>query len=127
MSIKSDFDAILKDWGHNVYLQRATLDEHNNRVYSTALEQHTTRYTVGIHRNLPRTQDEAMEGVLNPTDRTYYFRSDVNPYEGDRIYDYLDRAENDQEVWLINSSVAMRGEDGQISFWVAGVTRIIPN
>lgn len=127
MSIRSDFETIIKDWGHDVYLQRANLNEDNQLIYSHNVEKHTTRFTVGIHRNLPRAQEEAMEGILNSTDRTYYFKHDVKPFEGDRIYDYLDRAPNDQEVYLINATVGLRGEDGQISFWVAGVTRIQPS
>lgn len=127
MSISSDFESILKEFGHDVYLQRSSIDEDGQITYANTLEKHTTRFSVGIHRNLPRTQEEAMEGILNTTDRTYYFSKNVNPFEGDRIYDYLERAENNQEVWLINATVGLRGEDGQISFWAAGVTRISPN
>lgn len=128
MSIRSDFEAVLKNYGHDVYLQRASIDpERNELIYSNSLEKHTTRYSVGIHRNLPRSGEEAMEGILNTTDRTYYFKYDVKPFEGDRIYDYLDRAENDQEVYLIQATVAMRGEDGQVTFWTAGATRTWPN
>lgn len=128
MTIKSDFERIIKDYGHDVYLQRSQVDPDTKEFkYSNKLEKHTTRYSVGIHRNLPRAREEAMEGVINNTDRSYYFKYDVKPFEGDRIYDYLDRAENDQEIWQISSTVAMRGEDGKISFWVAGVTRISPN
>ena len=124
--MRSDFERIIKDYGHDVYLQRSSVDD-GVISYSNTLEKHTTRFSVGIHRNLPRAQEESMEGITNTTDRTYYFQYDVKPYEGDRIYDYLDRAENDQEVWLINSSVGMRGVDGKIEFWACGVTRVDPN
>lgn len=126
MSMRSDFENVIKQYGHNVYLQRANIVD-DDIQYSNKLEKHTSRFSVGIHRNLPRSQEEAMEGVTNTTDRTYYFKYDVNPYEGDRVYDYLDRSEDDKEIWLINSSVGMRGDDGHISFWVCGVTRIWPN
>jgi hypothetical protein len=128
MSIRSDFEQILNQYGHDVYLQRAHLSpDCNEMIYSNSLEKRTTRYSVGIHRNLPRSGEEAIEGVLNTTDRSYYFTHEVNPFEGDRIYDYLERADGNQEVYLIQSTVAMRGEDGHIAFWVAGATRIYPN
>src|SRR5690606_31686960 len=116
MTMRSDFEKILKEYGHDVYLQRAQLVD-SQIVYSNTLEKHTTRFSVGIHRNLPRAQEESMEGITNITDRTYYFKYDVKPYEGDRIYDYSDRSEDDKEVWLINAAVGMRGVDGQIIFW----------
>lgn len=125
--MRNDFEDILTRYGHDVYLQRADLDDCGERVYSDTLEKHTTRFSIGIHRNLPRSQAEQMEGILNTTDRSYYFKYDVNPFEGDRIYDYLDRNEDDKEVWLINSAVGLRGTDGRIIYWVAGVTRIWPN
>lgn len=125
--MRNDFENILKQYGHDVYLQRSDSSADGERVYSNTLEKHTTRFSVGVHRNLPRAQEESMEGVTNTTDRTYYFKYDVKPYEGDRIYDYLDRSEDDKEVWLINASVPMRGIDGKIIFWAVGVTRIWPN
>jgi len=126
MSMRSDFEDIIKQYGHDVYLQRSSVVDGEIK-YENTLEKHTTRFSVGVHRNLPRSQEESMEGITNTTDRTYYFKYDVKPYEGDRIYDYLDRSEDDKEVWLINSAVGMRGDDGHISFWVCGVTRVWPN
>lgn len=128
--MRSDFEQILKEYGHDVYLQRKKPNEDElleKDEYFDNLEKHTARFSVGVHRNLPRAQAEQMEGLVNTTDRTYYFKHDVNPYEGDRIYDYLDRAPRDMEVWSVSASVGMRGANGQIIFWVAGVTRIHPN
>ena len=127
MTIRSEFEQIIKEYGHNVYLQRSKVEEDGEITYSDKLEKHTTRFSVGVHRNLPRSQEEAMEGILNSTDRTYYFAAGVKPFEGDRVYDYLDRAPEDQEVWLINATVGLRGEDGRICFWAAGVSRIHPS
>ena len=125
MSMRSDFQAILKEYGHDIYLQRKIGS--GPESYSNVLEKHTVRFTIGIHRALTQAQDEAVEGILNTTDRSYYFMYDVKPFEGDRIYDYVDRAPNDQEVWVIDSTVGMRGEGGQIVHWICGVTRIRPD
>jgi hypothetical protein len=126
--MRSEYEQVIKEYGHDVYLQRSQVDPDTKEItYSNTLEKHTVRYSVGVHRNLPRSGEESMEGILNTTDRSYYFKHDVNPFEGDRVYDYLQRAENNQEVYLVQATVAMRGEDGQIAFWVAGVTREFPN
>lgn len=125
--MRDSFEGILKEYGHNVYLQRLIRNPDGTDTYSNVLEKHTTRFSIGIHRALTQARDEAIEGVINTGDRSYYFMHDVKPFEGDRIYDYLDRTEGDQEVWLINSAVGLRGDGGQIIHWVAGVTRIRPN
>lgn len=68
-----------------------------------------------------------MEGLTNTSQRTYYFLPDVNPYEGDRIYESEERTEDKQSIWSIDQVVGMRGVRGEIIYWIAGVTRIKPN
>ncbi len=127
MTMRDDFRRILQNYGHNVYLQRLKeVDECGNEHYSDVLEKHTSRFTIGIHRGLTQAEKEENEGVMNASDRSYYFMHDVRPFEGDLIYDYNDRAPNDQEVWKITSAVGLRGDDGQIVHHICGVVRSRP-
>jgi hypothetical protein len=127
MSMRSEFDKILKQHGHNIYLQRSIVDEDSEITYSDALEKHTSRFSIGIHRALPRAKEEALEGILNTTDRSYYLKYDVNPFENDRIYDYSPRAPGQTEVWKIDAVVGLRGDNGRVIYWVLGATREIPS
>lgn len=127
MSMRSDFESILKNYGHDVYLQRHTLGPGGEIEYSNSLEKHTSRFSIGVFRSLPSSREEAIEGIFNTSERAYYFKYDVHPFENDRVYDYNDRAPSTQEIWLIDAAVGMRGEDGRIIYYVAGVTREEPN
>lgn len=128
MSMKSDFDKILKDYGHKIYLQRRSQTTDCDGVeYREELEIHLTRFSIYNNRGLPNTQTEQMEGLLNSSGRVYYFKSDVCPYEGDRIYEEDFRTPNKQTVWVIEQAVPERGNSGVVVYWAVGAGRISPN
>lgn len=119
LSPRGKMDQILKEWGHNVILQRRVDDEFVN-----TLERHTVRHMYPANRGLPQVAEEEPEGIVHNADMIYYFRYDANPAEGDRIYE---EDPNGKTTWLIDYSLPMRGRGGQIVYWVAGVTRENPN
>ena len=121
--MKEEFDQILKDYGHKVYLQRKIQDSDGDDVYSNEFEIHLTRYTV--NQNLSTIQTEEVVGIVDTSERLYYFRSEVHPFEGDRIYEYDPRVV--QTVWEMDAVTMMRGLGGQLEYYTAGVTRIRPN
>lgn len=123
--MKLEFEKILKGYGHDVFLQRRTQETGATLVYSDKLEVHTTRYTLTNNRALTGTQQEQKEGLLNTSERVYYFKSDVNPCEGDRIYEQDPRL--GQTVWVIDQAYPFRGENGLFIYWSVGATRIKPN
>ena len=125
--MQQNFANILKFYGHDVWLQRRTQTTDTKPAYSETLEKHTTRFSIYNSRGLASAQVENMEGLTNTSQRTYYFLPDVNPFEGDRIYESEERTEDRQSIWSIDQVVGMRGVRGEIIYWVAGVTRIKPN
>ncbi len=125
--MQSQFKGILAKYGHNVMLQRCSKDSDGRITYSDELERHTTRFSVYNGRNLPNVQAESIEGITNTSGRVYYFLPEVNPYEGDRIYEQDSRAHDNQTVWALDSAVPMRGINGDIVYWWCGATRIRPN
>lgn len=129
----SEFDKILKQYGHDVYLnRRIRSDGHDQGSYSDVLEIHTVRHilTFGL-----TSQDEAMEGILNTSERFYWFRLNAQPLEGDRIYEAepdlrIDKTipqQIDQTVWVIEAVIPNRGLNGEIDFYKVGVSRFRPS
>ena len=128
MSMKSEFDAIIRKYGHEIVLQRrdqSTKDKEPG--YLPKLEKHRTRFSIANTRNLANAQTEQMEGLVNTTNRVYYFKADVCPYEGDRIYETDYRSEDKQTIWVIEQAVPERGKGGSLVYWATGATRIVPN
>jgi len=121
MSMKSEFEKIIRNYGHDIFLQRHTLDDKGLPIYDTTFERHTIRHRLSSNRSLTGAQREMMEGVLNTSERIYYFRTDAIPSERDRIY------EEDDTKWSIDQVMPLRGENGIISYYVAGATRIRAN
>ena len=127
---------VLRNWGHDVLLQRRTPD---GRDWTTALERHTVRHRYPANRGLPQIMQEREEGIVHTVDMLYYFRREAHPREGDRIYELDERFTgrgrcadielNDpgQTTWLIDYAVPMRGRNGIIVYYIAGVTRENPN
>lgn len=125
--MKNDFDSIIRQYGYDILLQRRTQNIKGIPSYSEALEKHTVRSDSPNSRTMTKTQSEQMEGLVNTSERIYYFRSEVNPYEGDRIYELDYRNSSYQSVWVIDQAFPMRGLDGHIIYWATGATRIKPN
>jgi PAS domain-containing protein len=124
-SMQAKFKGILQRYGHNILLQRRTQDA--NPTYSDTLERHTVRFSIYNARTLPHLQVEKAEGLINTAQRVYYFMAEVNPWEGDRIYEEEFRTPDKQSVWVIDQAVPMRGINGEVIYWYAGATRIRPN
>jgi hypothetical protein len=125
--MKKDFDAIIRQYGYDIFLQRRTQNSDEIPTYSEVLERHTVRSGMASSRSLMNSQDEMIEGLLGTSARIYYFLSDSNPYEGDRIYEVDFRSEKLQSVWLISHVFPQRGLDGHVVYWIVGVTRSKPN
>lgn len=126
-NMRSEFESILRQYGHDIFLQRRTQNTSGLPTYSDTLERHTVRFSVTATRTIPKTQAEQMEGITNTSERIYYFKNDANPYEGDRIYESDLRNEENKTVWVIDQAIPMRGLGGNIVYWYAGATRIKPN
>lgn len=124
-SMEGKFNSILKKYGHDIYLQRHVETSEGEVSYSDTLEVHTTRYSTYTPRNLPNARQEQMEGIVSTFERVYYFKKDVNPYNGDRIYEEEFRPE--KSVWLIDQVTPMRGVGGTIVYWAVGCTKIRPS
>lgn len=121
---------ILRDYGHNVYLQRrgadVDVDQYRKAQYSNKLERHTVRHMHPSSVGLAGATQQAREGVETNVDRVYWFRWDVNPTEGDRIIDHKPEGNPPtlkQEAFLIDYAQPMRGNGGRIEYWSCGATR----
>lgn len=126
-AMQASFDSILRRYGHNIYLQRSSQSTDGPITYSDILERHTVRWSIYNNRGLQNAQQEAQEGILNTTARVYYFKADVFPYEGDRIYEEEARPTDKKSVWTIESVAPMRGDNGKIIYFACGCGRISPN
>lgn len=128
-TMREDFEHILKMYGHDVFIQRAKAYIPGQPVsYEEKLERHTTRHMLPTTRGLPTVTQEQIEGLLYTAERLYYFKHDVVPYEGDRIYEIDEsRTSGRQAVWNIDSAMPMRGRHGNIIYWIVGTTRERPN
>jgi len=127
MRMKSDFDGILRRYGHDVYVQKRILDDKGNISFSDTLTKYTVRHSLINNRALPQSRIENEEGITNTADRLYYFTSEANVYEGDRIYEDEPDAPGGKTVWSIDQVLRMKGNHGDLVYKVAGVTRIRPN
>lgn len=114
---------ILRNYGHNVLLQRATADGKN---FTGQLERHTVRHMEPTAR-LGLVQQEQFEGTVRDVDLVYYFLAEANPRDGDRIYERDERWPHRQTTWIIDYALPMRGERGQIEYWAVGATRESPS
>lgn len=113
-------DRVLKDWGHDIILQRASSEEWK---WTGEYERHTVRSMYPSARGLTGVTEERKEGLVQTVDMIYYFRRDACPREMDRIYERDDRYPSGQTTWLIDYALPMRGKGGLVDFWTVGVTR----
>jgi hypothetical protein len=128
---------VLRDYGHDIYLQRRVADNLEvcrKAQYSPVLEKHTTRHMHGGSMGLSGAADDMEEGLVTSAEHVYWFQWDVNPREGDRIYEPDPRYDDDpdprkryQSLWEIDFAQPMREKRGRIAFWACGVTRTSPD
>lgn len=127
IDLRANVDNILKNWGHNVFLQRNAVrhgegpwDLRANRGFLDRLEKHTvTDRWPNQTGGLTRVKEERREGLVQTVDKIYYFRWDSNPNDGDRIYD---GDPNGYRVYLIDWALPARGWKGRIEYWTIGAT-----
>lgn len=117
------FKKILKEWGHDVLIQRRLSDD---GMYSSKFEKVTTR-SVTSARYLASTKDEQNEGVFVNSDRVYYFESAIRPNPGDRIYEESESSLEDYILYGIEECYPVRGRGGKIDFWTVGATKLEPS
>jgi hypothetical protein len=126
--LRRTLHGILRDYGHNVYLQRRVANVTNGPYveprYTERLEKHTVREMIPSTVQLANILEEQTEGNVTTVDKVYWFMWDVNPKKGDRIYD--DRPTG-REIYTIDYAYPYRGQKGRIEYWGAGVTRAVPN
>jgi len=125
--MKSNFESILKKYGHDIFLQRRTQSTDNQVSYSDKLEIHTVRYSIPNNRTIMNKGQEEIEGLLSTSERVYFFKESAQPFDGDRIYEENPRTETNQTVWSIDTVVGLRGIAGEIVYYIASATRIQPN
>ena len=119
----TQFDAILRKYGHNIYLNRRLPDVSETPKYSDKFEIWTVRHRVP--QSLSSVEKDTAAGILNTSERLYYFQAIAHPFDGDRIYE--DDPRVDQTVWVIDTAVPMRGLNGELDYYIVGATRIRPN
>lgn len=126
--MRIQFETIIRKYGHNIYLQRRSKDADcpSEALYPDVLEKHTVRFSIANTRSLMGRTQEQMEGILSTSERIYYFLINAHPFDGDRIYDYDENAKI-QTIWTVDTSIPMRGLNGNIEYYSAGVTRTLPN
>ena len=119
ISIEKTFAKLLREWGYDVYIQRKM----SNGNYSNQLEKVTTRSVFQNGKNNTQAKQEQNEGIEINSEVVYYFESNVNPQEGDRIYEQLPNAHKKQTIYIIDAASPLRGRLGKISYWSVGATR----
>ena len=130
MNLRSEFDAILREWGHDVLLQRRINpfeEENRETMFSNTLEKWTVRHRLPSNASLPNAQNEAAQGIMHEVDMLYYFSHEAVPREGDRIYEETEGFPDDFITWIISYSLPMKGKGGELVYWVVGVIRETPS
>lgn len=123
INAKGVFNKILKEWGHDVLLQRRLSDD---GMYSDKFERITTRHVTAASRYLASTKEESIEGLLINSDRIYYFEAKINPKPGDRIYETSHSPLEDYALYLIEDCYPVRGRYGELNFWTVGASKEEP-
>lgn len=116
--LKRSLDKILREWGHDIVLQRTTSSKN---TFSNKLERHTVRHMYPANRGLPNILEELPEGIIHNVDLLYYFRADAKPNEDDRIYEQDEG--HGQRTYIIDFALPMRGRGGEIVYYICGASR----
>jgi len=119
INLERSFKSILQKWGHDVYIQRIM----SNNNYKDTLERVTTRNVFASGVINAKSSQELIEGIVVNSEVVYYFEAEINPQEGDRIYESTPNALNKQTIYLIDTCSPRRGKNGKIIFWVVGATK----
>lgn len=130
INLRATFDKVMRTTGHNILLQRRSMDDtenpHPQKIWSNTLERHTVRHRYGNNIGLQKIQQTEEEGQVHNVDMIYYFRWDSNPREGDRVYEMDERFNKNLATFLIDYALPMRGKAGEVTYWVVGASRESP-
>jgi len=121
---KRAFKKILREWGHDILLQRRMSDDF---IYSPTFERITTRHFFPSAETLSQIKKEDNEGVTTSVDLIFYFEAEVNPKEGDRIYEDSDNNLNGPSIYIVDYAAAVRGRFGLVVYWIVGASRETPS
>lgn len=117
---KKSFNRILRQWGHDVYVQRIL----PNGNHCDHFERVTTRQVGQSGMTNANSSTETQEGLLTNYDAVYYFEENIFPKEGDRIYEnYSFKSSKNYTMFSIAAVTAVRGRFGKINYWTVGATR----
>lgn len=126
--IRLSFESTLRKYGHNILLQRRISEyTDDDPTFKNELERHTVRHMHPGSKALAGIAQEMDEGITHTSEMVYWFKFDVNPAPGDRIYENIELYPNSLSIFTIDKSIPMRGRGGQIAFWACGVTQEEPN
>lgn len=117
---KRSFNKILREWGHDVYIQRIL----PNGNHSNEFEKVTTRQVgqSGITNSMSTKEED--DGLITRYDAVYYFDESVRPKEGDRIYEnYSIKVQKNYTMFRVSAATAVRGRNGKIIYWIVGASR----
>lgn len=129
MSWRNKFNYIIREYGHNVYLQRRTIDRgvrnysyRENSGFSDTLERHTVRSRLaGRSNSIPGIKEEMHEGLTQSVDKIFYFLHDANPDKHDRIYE---NEPTRRLLYVIDWAQPYRGPGGSVIYWAVGASLI---
>jgi hypothetical protein len=124
INAKKVFKKILREWGHDILLQRRLSDDF---VYETDMQRYTTRSHLPKKFALATSQQEEAEGLIVNSDLLYYFESTVNPKPGDRIYEGSFNPLEPMMMYLIDDAYPVRGRLGEVMYWIVGATKEVPS
>jgi hypothetical protein len=120
INVKKTLNKVLKDWGHDVFIQRLL----PNGNHADSFERVTVRSVGQSGVKNSQSRQEVGEGIDISYDAVYYMSPEVYPKEGDRIYEnYSAKSHRNYTMFLIDTVTPVRGRFGHIEFWTVGATR----
>lgn len=118
ISPQKTFKNILKQWGHNILIQR--LIDPKTMKYESKLHRYTTRSYYPGSSGFVNAMQEKTQGLTVSSEVIYYLQDFVNPKSGDRIYEELATG---NEIFKVDFAAPVRGRGGKIVYWIVGATR----
>jgi hypothetical protein len=121
IDLVATFRNTLKQWGHDILLQRRLND---NMLYSARMEKTTVRSYNAQLTGQTNSLMENIEGLNVNSEMIYYFDSLANPKSGDRIYEEYPTG---VQIFMIDQATPVKGRMGKTVYWVVGATRESPS
>jgi hypothetical protein len=110
--LAEEFIAILKEYGHNVYLQRRKLENESgpyrmvaNGRYNPVIEKWTTyRWFPGARMNVRKDRLTPL-GLVDGIDGIFYFQPEAQIKNGDLIYEETPHERTVQNIYRIENAI----------------------